>query len=139
MFFVYAFAGVLCLGLAPLFGKAALAAVNPLTAFALRTMIAAFIVMIWFGCSRGFSEILTLSLNFWLTITAEAVLAALLGDLAYFYALKYGKLSEVSIIMSCAPLITIILSYFFLDEGITICQFIGALLITIGLMFISLD
>ena len=139
MVFIYAFIGVLCLGLAPLFGKAALATVNPLTAFALRTMIAAFLVAIWFGYSRGFSELFSLSPYFWITITIEAILAALLGDLAYFYALKHGNLNEVSIIMSCAPLITILLSYFFLDEEITLLQFIGACCITLGLIFISLD
>lgn len=139
MVFIYAFVGVLCLGLAPLFGKAALATVNPLTAFALRTMIAALLVAIWFGYSRGFSEFFSLSPYFWITITIEAILAALLGDLAYFYALKHGNLNEVSIIMSCAPLITILLSYFFLDEDITLLQFIGACFITLGLILISLD
>jgi transporter family protein len=139
MFFIYALAGVLCLGLAPLFGKFALTYVNPLTAFALRTIIAAFLVTLWFGYHRGFSEIISLSPSFWLIITIEAILAALLGDLAYFYALKNGNINEVSIIMSCAPLITIFVSYFSLNEGISTYQLVGTFFITIGLILISVD
>ncbi|QDR79161.1 EamA family transporter [Sporomusa termitida] len=138
MFLVYALAGVFCLGLAPLFGKTVLNTVNPVTAFVLRTMIAAVIIAAWFLSAKGFNELLTVPPSLWIIITIEAVLAALLGDLAYFYALKDGNINEVSLIMSCAPLVTISLSYFLLNEVITGSQLIGAVFITIGLVLISL-
>ncbi len=138
MFLVYALAGVFCLGLAPLFGKTVLNSVNPVTAFVLRTMIAAIIIAAWFFKARGYGEILTVPPVLWIIITIEAILAALLGDLAYFYALKEGNINEVSLIMACAPLITIILSYFLLNEIVTTSQVIGAFFITIGLLLISL-
>lgn len=139
MFLIYALAGVFCLGLAPLFGKTVLNSVNPVTAFVLRTTIAAVIIAAWFFSSRGYDELLSVPPSLWIIITIEAVLAALLGDLAYFYALKEGNINEVSLIMSCAPLITIILSYFLLNEIVTYHQIIGAFFITLGLVLISVQ
>lgn len=139
MVLIYALVGVLCLGLAPLFGKTALNTVNPMLAFALRTVIAAVLVMLWMMSSKNYTEVFNLPLSFWLTITIEAVLAALLGDLAYFYALQSGSIHEVSLIMSCAPLVTIILSHFICDEIVTAHQLLGAVFITTGLLIISLD
>ena len=137
MVFLYAFIGVLCLGIAPLFGKTALDNVNPTTAIAIRTVIAAVLVVTWLIGSKTYHELTHLSKTFWLFITAEAVLAAVLGDLAYFYALQKGKISEVAIIMSCTPLITVLVSYLLLDEGISLSLLIGAILITTGLVIIN--
>ena len=137
MVFLYAFIGVLCLGIAPLFGKTALDSVNPTTAFAIRTVIAAVLVLTWLIATRAYYELANLSKTFWLFITAEAILAAVLGDLAYFYALQKGRISEVALIMSCTPLITVLLSYLLLDEGISLSLIIGAALITAGLVIIN--
>lgn len=137
MVFLYAFIGVLCLGVAPLFGKTALDNVNPTTAFAIRTVIAAVLVVLWLIGTKTYHEIANLSRTFWLFITAEAILAAVLGDLAYFYALQKGRISEVSLIMSCTPLITVLLSYFIFDEGISLSLLVGAFLITAGLVIIN--
>lgn len=139
MALIYALLGAVCLGMAPLFGKTAVSGVNPITAFALRTTIAAALVMAWFISVRGYHEVVSLPVSFWLIISIEAVLAALLGDLAYFYALKQGNINEVSLIMASAPLITIILSYFFMDEQVSDSQLWGAAFITIGLVLISWD
>ncbi|WP_425060060.1 hypothetical protein SCACP_07080 [Sporomusa carbonis] len=139
MFLIYALAGVFCLGLAPLFGKTILNSVNPTTAFVLRTMIAAIIIAAWFLSAKGYNELLKVPASLWLIITMEAVLAALIGDLAYFYALKDGNINEVALIMSCAPLITVILSYFVLHEIVTTTQIVGAFFITLGLVLVSLQ
>ncbi|MDD4599943.1 hypothetical protein SDC9_13803 [bioreactor metagenome] len=139
MFLVYALFGVLCLGLAPLFGKTALNSVSPLTALALRTVIAAALILGWMISSRAFTELHHLPASFWLIITIEAVLAAILGDMAYFYALQNGSIHEVSVIMSCAPLITIIAGHFVYHDMVSVHQLIGALLITTGLVIISIE
>ncbi|MFZ5633803.1 MAG: EamA family transporter [Bacillota bacterium] len=139
MAFLYALLGMLCWGMAPLFGKLGLYKVNPVTALSLRTIIAATLVMGWLIGSRGFYQFLQIPPLFWVFIGIEAVLATLLGDLAYFAALKRGNINDVTLILSCSPLITMLLSYLFLGEVITSHQFIGAALITVGLVFISLD
>lgn len=139
MALLYAFLGMLCWGLAPLFGKLGLYSVNPVTALSLRTIIAGTLVMGWLIVSRRIYQFFQIPPIFWVLIGIEAVLATLLGDLAYFAALKKGNINDVTLILSCAPLITMLLSYLFLNEMITNYQLIGAAFITVGLVFISFD
>jgi len=135
----YALLGMLCWGLAPLFGKLGLYSVNPVTALSLRTIIAGTLVMGWLIISRGMHQFFQVPPVFWVLIGIEAVLATLLGDLAYFAALKKGNINDVTLILSCSPLVTMLLSYLFLNEMITNYQIIGAGFITIGLVFITFD
>ena len=128
-----------CWGLAPLFGKLGMYNVHPLTALSLRTMIAATLVLGWLVGSRGFSQIFQIPPLLWVFIGIEAILATLVGDLAYFFALKKGNINEVTLIMACSPLVTMLFSFFFLSEIVTGYQLLGALFITIGLVFISIS
>ncbi len=139
MAILYAFLGMFCWGIAPLFGKLGLYNVHPLTALCLRTMIAATLVLGWLIGSRGFQQMLQIPPLFWIFIGIEAILATLLGDLAYFAALKKGNINEVSLVMACAPLVTMLFSFLFFSEIVTGQQLIGAAFITIGLIFISLS
>jgi transporter family protein len=84
MVFLYAFIAVLCLGLAPFFGKSVINCINPLTAFAIRTVIAAVLVLAWLLVSHTDFELKSLPLSFWVTVTFEAAIAAVFADLAYF-------------------------------------------------------
>jgi len=136
MVILFAFFGVLCWGLAPIFGKLGLQGVNPVTALSLRTFMAAIMVFSWVSVTRGFSDIINVSPSLWIYIMIEAILATLLGDLAYFIALKYGNVNQVSIIMSCAPVITMLASFFFLEEYASNRQIFGGLLITLGLALV---
>lgn len=139
MFFLYAFLGVFCLGLAPVFGKTAVASVSPMLAFVIRTVIAALLGMLWLLCIDHEGSIGELPASFWIIISIEALLAAFLGDLAYFHALQNGKISEVSLVMACAPLITIICGHLFYNETITMTHILGAALITTGLVVLIID
>lgn len=139
MVFMYAFVAVLCLGLAPFFGKSIINSINPLTAFAARTVIAAGLVLAWIFISPAHIEIRDLPLRFWMTVTLEAAVAAVFADLAYFYALERGSISQVALVISCAPLVTMIVGYAAFDEVLSGKQVIGALLITCGLVIINLD
>ncbi|MHB8156746.1 MAG: EamA family transporter [Desulfocucumaceae bacterium] len=139
MVFLYAILGMFCWGLAPLFGKLGLYKVNPATALSLRTLIAATVVIFWLIGSRGFSQVFQVPPLFWILIAIEAILATLLGDLAYFAALKKGNINDVSMIMACSPLITMLFSYLFLGEMIKNLQLIGAFFITVGLVFVGMD
>ena len=138
MFLIYAFIGVVCLGIAPLFGKMALDSVSPVTVFVMRTTIAAILCSTWYIGSRGIHEFTQVPFSIWCIITIEAVLAALLGDLAYFYALESGNVNKVSLLMACTPLITVMLSFFVFHECLSVQQFFGALFITIGICLITI-
>ncbi len=139
MFYVYAVLAMLCWGLAPLFGKLGLYHVHPFTALSLRTIIAATVVVSWLIGSRGYNAFLEVPPLFWVFIGIEAILATLLGDLAYFTALKKGGVSQVTLIMSCSPIVTIVLSYLFLGEIMSKYQIIGTIFIALGLVFVGLN
>ena len=79
MIFFYAFLAILCLGLAPLFGKSALHNINPVTTLVIRTFIAAGLVGIWLIVTKTYIGFAALSLSNWLMIGIEAILAAVLG------------------------------------------------------------
>lgn len=139
MVFLYAFIAVLCLGLAPFFGKSVINCINPLTAFAIRTVIAAVLVLTWLVVSHTYFELKNLPLSFWVIVTLEAAIAAVFADLAYFYALEKGSINQVALVISCAPLVTMLTGYVAFDEMISAKQIAGALLITGGLVLINLD
>jgi len=137
--FLIAFLGTFCWGLAPLFGKLSLAQTTPLAALALRTFYSSIILAGWCGITRGVEEFRYLPLWVWIFIAFEALLATILGDLAYFSALKIGNINDVTIIMSTSPMVTLILSYLFLGEQIHPYQLIGILLIVAGLVLVGLQ
>lgn len=139
MVVLYALFGMLCWGLAPLFGKLGLGGVNPVTALSLRTMIAATLVLGWLIGTRGYSEFAHIPPLFWLFIAIEAILATLVGDLAYFVALKNGNINSVTLIMACSPVVTVLLSYLFMGEVVSLRQLVGAAFITLGLALISAE
>jgi transporter family protein len=139
MVFLYAFIAVLCLGLAPFFGKSVINCINPLTAFAIRTVIAAVLVLAWLLISHTYFDLKNLPWSFWVVVTLEAAVAAVFADLAYFYALEKGSINQVALVISCAPLVTMLTGYVAFDEIVSGRQIFGALLITGGLVIINLD
>jgi transporter family protein len=131
--------GMFCWGLAPLFGKMGLMYMHSMTALTIRTIIAASLILSWqivFGGPQYFHAIPLKSLIF---IAIEALLATLIGDLAYFMALKRGNINQVTLIMSSAPLITMLAAYAFLGERATANQIIGAVLIVSGLVLVGIQ
>ncbi|NPV92735.1 MAG: EamA family transporter [Firmicutes bacterium] len=129
-----------CWGLAPLFGKLGLVKINSITALSIRTIFAACMIISWnlvFG--HGLERYLAVPARNLIFIILEALLATLIGDLAYFMALKQGNINQVTLIMSSAPLITIVSSYLFLGERTDLPQLAGALLIIAGLALVGLE
>lgn len=139
MVFFYAFLAVLCLGVAPLFGKPALYHVDPITALVIRTFVAATLVGVWLVTMQPAVNLTDLSFSNWLLITAEAALAAVLGELAYFYALAKGDVYEIAVLMACTPLVTVTLGYLFFGLPLTLKQLIGVLIVTTGLIMLCGD
>ena len=139
MVIFFALIGMLCWGIAPLFGKLGLLGVHPVTALSLRTLLAAMLVLGWIIGSKSYTDFCNVPPLFWIYIAIEAILATLVGDLAYFVALKYGNVNQVSLVMSCAPVVTLLASYLVLGEHTSIFQIAGALFISIGLALVCLE
>ncbi len=131
--------GMICWGIAPIFAKIGLKNLDPLVGLIIRTLIASsfaisFLVL---KLSDGILiQIKNISFKTWLFITIEALLATLVGDLAYYAAIKKGSVSIVATIMASSPLVTMIVSTIFLGENITLTKVFGAILIIGGIMIV---
>ncbi len=136
MVILLALAGMVCWGIAPIFAKIGLSNATPLAGLALRTMFAAGLIIGWVIIDGTMSSIKDIPFNSWILIAIEAILATLVGDLAYYAAIKKGDVSLVTIIMSSSPLVTIICSVLFMGEQITLERIIGAALIILGIICI---
>ncbi|MDP4181884.1 MAG: EamA family transporter [Bacillota bacterium] len=134
--FFLALFGMICWGIAPIFAKVGLNNINPMAGLAVRTLFAAGLVSSWVVCSGSLPQLKNISANSFILIGIEAILATLVGDLAYFAAIKKGDVSFVTIIMSSSPLITLLCSSIFLGEQITILRVGGAFFILIGIALI---
>ncbi len=139
MVFLLAMFGMVCWGLAPVFGKLGLSNVNPITGLLIRTYMAAGLLTIWVifnGLGSTFAQVKTISWQTWLFIGIEGILATLVGDLAYYAALKHGEVSFVTLVMSCSPLISMLMATFILGEHITLTRTLGSIMIVGGLVLI---
>lgn len=131
--------GMLCWGIGPVFAKLGLEGVDPLFGLWARTMAASIIISIWAGSSIHAAGFFAISLKRLGFIVIEAIFATVAGDLAYYAAIKKGACGEVSVILSAAPAVTILLSMLVLGEKPTGWSIVGVLLITLGLVLVGLQ
>lgn len=68
-----------------------------------------------------------------------ALLSTLIPSFLVSLAIKKIGASNFSIIGSIGPISTIILAYIFLDERLTLLQLLGAVIVIIGITFVSLN
>lgn len=133
-----AFFAAACWGLAPIVAKLALRQVSPMIGMGVRSAIAAGLVLGWLFATGRYrvTPAVTSPTMIWLAV--EALLATVVGDAAYFYALKHGKAGQVSLIMAASPLITLLAAVLLLDEPLTLVNLVGAMMMIVGLLMISL-
>ncbi|HWP98063.1 MAG TPA: EamA family transporter [Syntrophomonadaceae bacterium] len=136
MVFWLAIFGMVCWGIAPVFAKVGLRNVNPAAGLALRTLLAAGLVGSWVGMTGSFATLKEIPGPSWVLIGIEAILATLIGDLAYYAAIKYGEVSLVSVIMASSPLVTMLCASIFLGEQITVFRVIGSCLVMLGIVML---
>lgn len=136
MFYILAIIGMIFWGVSPLFAKAGLQNTSPLVGLCIRTVLSSFVILTWLCLNGKISELKSVSMKSVFLLIIEALLATVLGDLAYFAALKKGSASIVMLIMACSPLITVLFSIIIFHEKLTIFNIIGAGLIMIGIYFI---
>lgn len=132
---IYALASAVFAALTAIFAKAGLKEVNSDLATAIRTAIVLFITwaFVFFKGSAG--GINQLSKSNWLFLTLSAF-ATGISWLFYYKALQLGKVSEVTVIDKGSILFTLLLSFIFLKEPLTLKVLIGAGLVFVGMLVI---
>lgn len=124
-------------GLAPIAGKIGLEGVNALVALALRTLIASALVLGFVLGAGGWHYLERIPPRAWVPIGVEAILATLVGDLAYYLALKNGRASTVALVMALSPLVTVVAARLALDEPLSPPKVVGAVLIVAGVALVG--
>lgn len=134
---IMAFLAAVCFGISPVISKLGLIKTDPFTALAVRSAAVTAILFLG-GLSLGkFSNIDLADKRSYFFIVLEGILAALLGQLAYYYAQKFGEVSRVAPIVASFPVITMVLAFVLLDEKFTWPKLAGTLLIIAGVMLIK--
>ncbi|MCL4386737.1 MAG: EamA family transporter [Actinobacteria bacterium] len=123
-------------GAAPIFGKIGLTKINPYMALAIRSFIVSLILLIILLIRGDIRELVKVDLKSIAFIGIEGIFAALIGQFAYYYALKLGETSKIVPIASAFPLITLLIAVIFLSEKITIIKSSGILLIIAGIILL---
>lgn len=136
MVYLLAIIGMICWGVSPLFAKFGLKDIDPLVGLSIRTLFTCVVIFIFMLFSGSITQLRTLPSKTVFLLITEAFLATLIGDWAYFAALKQGSASIVMLIMACSPLVTILCSIFFLHEKLSLINSIGAALIIIGIFLL---
>jgi len=134
--FVFALATMICWGAAPLFAKGAMLRIDPWIGLAMRSFIIGLIMVIWVAVSGHIHQLFRVELSTWGLICSEGILAALVGHLTYFYAIKYGTISRVIPIASAFPLVALLGGMLLFSERISWERLVGAIMIIVGIIVI---
>ena len=139
MFNAYILAGIAMIfwGVAPIFGKLGLGGMQPLAALTIRSIVVSVILLITVNASGQWSNITEVTAKDATYIALEGICAALLGQLAYYYALKFGEVGRVSPIAGAFPLVAIFLGIIILGEKVTFYKVVAGLMIVTGIFLLK--
>lgn len=124
-------------GIAPIFGKLGLGGIQPLAALTIRSLIISAILVITVSVSGQWGNVTGVTAKDAIFIAFEGICAALLGHLAYYYALKFGEVGHVSPIVAAFPLVALLLGIVFLGEKVTVYKVAAAVLIVSGIVLLK--
>ncbi|TGE37299.1 hypothetical protein E4K67_15750 [Desulfosporosinus fructosivorans] len=135
----YLMAGVAMVfwGIAPIFGKLGLGGTPPLAALTIRSLIISTILLITVTVAGQWGNVVGVTAKNTTYIALEGICAALIGQLAYYYALKFGEVGRVSPIVAAFPLVALFVGIVFLGEQITFYKVIAAFLIVAGIFLLK--
>lgn len=102
-----------------------------------RTSVTIGFLLVWVVSTGGLRRLKGINSTEWFYLGAEAFLATLAGDLAYYAALKWGKVSHAAVILSISPVITAWAAGIWLRERLSLIQMLGIALVAIGIVLVS--
>ena len=134
--FLMATLAMLCWGLAPIFGKLGLSSAPPLAALTIRSLVISAILLVIAAGTGQWKAMLQVPFREASFLALEGICAALLGQLAYYHALKLGEVSQVAPIVAAFPFVSILLAIALLGEQISGAKILAAALISAGIVLL---
>jgi len=136
--FIYALLGAIFAAFSTIFAKIGLKDINSITVTTLRAIIMTIILFIIFLLEiKNINNLFNLSNKNYLFVILSAIFGAL-SWIAFFYALKIGEASNVSIIDRSSFLFVVLLSIIILNEKLTIKKVIASILMFIALVLLTI-
>ena len=134
---IFAFLAMLCWGIGPILAKTGLVSMEPFSALTIRSVSVAVVLLaagLLTGKMTALSHVDFRAASF---MMGEGILAAFLGQIAYFYALKTGEASVITPIAAAFPIVTLILAVILLGENFSAQKLAGSVLIVAGVIIVN--
>ena len=134
---LFLFLTTLFWGIAAIFDKLALGKTNPLTGMMVRQFILTGILLaVGIGSGR-LASMGAMDLRTMVLFGLSGICGGALGLWTYYHALRLGGASLVVPITATYPLITVLLSWLILQEGLTVSRVVGTALIVLGVWLVK--
>jgi len=134
---LFLFLTTLFWGMAAIFDKLALGKTSPFSGMMVRQFILTGILLaVGIGSGR-LGSMGAMDLRTMVLFGLSGVTGGVLGLWTYYHALKLGGASLVVPITATYPLITVLLSWLILQEGLTVSRILGTGLIVIGVWLVK--
>jgi len=140
MSFWFALLAAFFMGTAPAFARVGLEKIEPLTALVIRsTSVTLILFIMLFFRQVFFPAQISITLPSAGYIALEGFFGALLGHLAYYYALRMGEVSVVVPVMAVFPLIAFIYGLLLFNESISPLKISGITAVVAGLIMLRMS
>ena len=137
LWIIYAILSAVCAAAVAVLGKIGIANVDTTLATTVRAVVMAFF-LVFVSLALGKSSLISMIDSKPLLFITLSGIAGALSWLFYFFALKTGPASAVAALDRLSVVFVLIFALIFLGEQLTLKSGFGALLITIGAIFMVL-
>lgn len=135
MWVLYAALSAVAAGFTTIFLKKGVETTNTDVALALRTLVVFIFSIIIVTIAGSYKEIFDIDLKTWVFLILSGLSTGICWY-TYYKALHYGDVKNVSPISKSSLVLTIIFSFIFLKEEITLQKIIGLIIISLGMYYI---
>ncbi len=137
MWIIFSLLSALFGALMTIFIKLGLKGINPILSLTIRSIIVCLFLLVFIVVNNSIKEIKAIDKNkwIWLFLTAVVTFATWVF---YYLALSKNEAYKVASLEKISIIIVIILSFFVLNEKITILGILGMILILVGSIMTSL-
>ena len=136
--FSWALIALVFWGCAPLFEKAGLTKVPALTGVVVRSWVIAVALVLVVTATRGWGQVRAVDLRSAVLLGIGGIMAGLLGQAAYYAALRMGEASRVVPVTAAFPLVAALLAFVIFRESLSLTKILGALLVVGGVALLRL-
>jgi len=137
--FLFAVLAAVIWGFAPALEKVGLrgASIDPFLGVFIRTIPIALFAVLGVLVMGRLSEVASVDIKSALFVAAGGLVAGLLGQLAFYSALKWGEASVVVPVAATYPLVALFVSVLFLGEAFTLQKLAGIILVVGGVVLLK--